>query len=156
MWRIRQFWRNVYRVCYWLPVIWKDRWWDHCYLLQVLEHKLRYDAERYCKSGMSADAGRIAIQMLNAAELCRRLYTDNYSTPWDKEAAESGWRLMNYMRSNLAKEGDLVFHSSEGSQRDPDLERKASWAYERESEMRNQDLDFLTKLLRKQIFSWWD
>lgn len=25
---------------YWLPVIWKDRWWDHAFLAELVSHKL--------------------------------------------------------------------------------------------------------------------
>ncbi len=153
---IKNWFHSLRRILYWVPILWNDRWWDSFYFLQIIEHKLRYDLERYRKCGMAEDADRNARQMQIAAELCRRISKDNYTTPWEKEAVESGRRLMNYMESNLIEKGDLISFSSEGYQENPDLRRKAHWAFEREDEMKRQDLDYLLRLFRKHMFSWWD
>ena len=40
-WRVCMFYRNVRRLCSWIPIIWTDRDWDSCYLLIIIRHKLQ-------------------------------------------------------------------------------------------------------------------
>jgi hypothetical protein len=154
--RVKTFYGNIRRVCQWLPVIWKDRYFDYAYLLEILEYKLRYDAKHYRMFGWGVDATCYAKQMEIAAELCRRIRTNNYYTPWNKEVAECGRRLFEYMENNVVMYNGLKCHSSEGYEHDELLAKKASWARVREEEMRKQDLDYLITLLRKHLFYWWD
>lgn len=73
MWRLRQLIRNLRRLWYWLPVLWRDRDYDHSYMLIVLRHKF-VSMERYFrKSGIMADAEQTADQIHLAVLLLDRL-----------------------------------------------------------------------------------
>ena len=39
---MRKFIYGIKQVIYWLPIIWKNRWWDYGYLLVLMEHQLDY------------------------------------------------------------------------------------------------------------------
>lgn len=156
IYRIRQFFRNIKRVFYWIPLLWEDRWFDSSWLLLIMEKKLRYDADHYMKYHVAVGGERRAKQMLTCAILCKRLASDDYKTPWDAGARESSWRMWNYMVGNVKKVGSLIIHTSEGYVEDPKLSREFRWATEREDEMKQQDRDLLFKIMKKHLFYWWD
>lgn len=153
---MKGFFRKVYRILYWLPILWRDRWWDSCFLLTIMAAKLRYDAERYAKSGCHVGNERDAKQMRTAAALCERLSRQDYASPWDAEETEAGRRFFDYLSTNKRTRGGLTYCSSEGYVPDVALSRASTWAGERHDAMRDQDLEFLLRLFRKHLFSWWD
>lgn len=145
------------RVLYWLPIIWKDRWWDSSFLLRILEAKLRYDSKRYAKYGHHVGNEREARQMLVAAVLCKRLADQNYTTPWDQERDVHVNQFFDHINSNsITLPNGVTLHSSRGFVPDPLLNKKARWATEREDEMAKQDLELLTNVIRKHLLGWWD
>jgi len=67
--------KNLYR---WRRLIWKDRDWDHSYLLLVMAHKLGQMETYHRLNGHTVDAQRMAKQMRVAKKLCERIADDNY------------------------------------------------------------------------------
>lgn len=148
---------SIRRVFYWLPFIWKDRWWDSSFMLRILEAKLRYDAVRYERNGVACGRERRAKQMRTAAILCHRLAEENYTSPWDAEQQEEAQHFFNYLMSNKKDEGDgLVYYTSEGYEPNPLLKKMSKWASDRKEYMRNQDLKLLLGFLKRHMFGWWD
>lgn len=50
---IPNFIHTVKRIWAWAPIIRKDRWWDYSFLLQIMAFKLKLDANKYEKLGLS-------------------------------------------------------------------------------------------------------
>jgi len=69
---------GVKSVLYWLPVIWKDRWYDWDFLMMILEHKLLQMGNMTRKKGCQEHSPEKAAQMLVCAELCKKIYTNEY------------------------------------------------------------------------------
>lgn len=67
--------RNLYR---WFPVIWCDRDWDWAYLYQIIEVKLHYMSRLQREHGVCVNAGHLAGEMEEAAELLRSIREDDY------------------------------------------------------------------------------
>ena len=156
MW-VREAIINVRRVIRWIPIIWRDRWWDSCFLLTIMAAKLRSDSEKYQKDGIACGCDRRAHQMKIAAILCERLSNGGYTTPWDNEAAQSVMRLMKYLDSNTTTlPNGLTVHTTDGYEPDPILRKKSRWAFEREDQMMDQDIEYLCKILKKHLTKWWD
>lgn len=149
---------NIQKVLYWLPIIWKDRWWDESFLLKILEAKLRYNAKWFEKHGHHVGSEREAHQMMVAANLCERLADQEYTTPWDKEANTSALRLFEYMEHHVEVRGNkgMTVCTSRGYVEDKYLHDCSRWAGKREDQMKQQDLELLCKILRKHLFKWWD
>jgi len=156
--KVRELLITLARVLYWLPIIWKDRWWDSSFLLQIIEAKLLYDAKKYKKDGVHVGAEIDAHNMFIAAALCKRLYEQEYTTPWDKERMEGANSLWEYMEAHTEVFGNkgLVAHTSRGYEVPKQLRDASQWAAKREDEMKQQDLDLLCKILQKHLFKWWD
>lgn len=156
--KLRDLYNSIRRIIHWLPILWKDGWWDSCFLLQIMETKLRYDATRYKNMGNHVGAERKAKQMRTAASLCNRLYEQEYTTPWDKENIEAANAFFDYMETHTEVFGNkgLTAHTSRGYEEPKRLHDASRWAAKREDEMKQQDLDLLCKILQKHLFKWWD
>ena len=82
MYRVRNFIRNVKRVWYWLPIIWKDRDWDYYYIYEMLKQKLIKVEQYILKDGIhiynDVDAANIrtAINMIEKVQ--NEYYLDQY------------------------------------------------------------------------------
>ncbi len=88
MHKIRQFFRNCYNVWRWLPVIWKDRDWDHGYIHDILIKKLEHqrdffksDKTHVARALETAEEIQIAIDKLNKT----RDVWDHYEEPFMDE-----------------------------------------------------------------------
>ena len=67
--------KNIYK---WLPTIWKDRDWDHFYIYQIIEFKLRKQADYISKKDRHTMAQEDARDMLTCAELINRVKEGYY------------------------------------------------------------------------------
>jgi hypothetical protein len=77
--------KNLYK---WFWVIWKDRDWDHHYILEVLKFKLEKQAKHLADVGFHNDAQRDAERMMTCVRLINKLQNEEY---YD-ELSESGVR----------------------------------------------------------------
>jgi hypothetical protein len=41
MYKIKTFFRRIWNIIRWIPILWKDRWDDYYYLLSIIEYKLK-------------------------------------------------------------------------------------------------------------------
>jgi len=78
MWRFRQLKISIKNLCRWFPIIWKDRDWDHFYIYQILEFKLRKQANYIGKMDRHTMAQKDARDMLTCAELINRVKEGYY------------------------------------------------------------------------------
>lgn len=121
----------------WFPVVWKDRQWDHIFLLTILRKKLslmeKFFREKcnHVNSERDADNIKFAILLLN------RIMEDDYSSVF---------------KPYEVKYGEISFKSF-SSEKEKELFHKCM---EHEVYLRNQDLDVLFSHLRKHILEWWD
>jgi hypothetical protein len=75
---IARLWQNVQNLVHWLPIIWRDRDWDHAYLLEIMEFKFRRMAIYHETKGHTVNRMRTARQLRVGATLCKRLREDTY------------------------------------------------------------------------------
>ena len=54
---------GIENVIMWLPVIWRDRWWDYSFLFSILKRKLEFMEEGFRKYGVSVRAEKDAKKM---------------------------------------------------------------------------------------------
>lgn len=155
---MKDFFYNFCRCIKWLPILWKDRWWDSSFLLRIMEFKLRQDADRYdSKWAHLQNADKRAKQMRICAALLKRLQDNDYTTPWDKEFHDYVDRHWNYIERNeeVLANGDSVY-SDEGFQRTRREELVSKWYRNRTKEMEDQDLNLLLKIFKTHLKGWWD
>ena len=88
--------KNLYK---WFWVIWKDRDWDHYYILQVLKFKLEKQANHLAENGFHNNAQRDAELMMTCVRLIDKLQNEYY---YD-ELCKSGVRSSEAVQNVIAK-----------------------------------------------------
>lgn len=69
---------NIKNIFYYLPVIWKDRYWDYEFILVLLKHKLERDKEHFKANNIVEDTSLIYNQIDEVIN-----YIDKYLNPDD-------------------------------------------------------------------------
>ena len=67
--------KNLWR---WFPVIWRDRNWDHAYIYQILEHKLKLQANQLEKIDLYVGCSRDVEIMRTCVKLMERVREGYY------------------------------------------------------------------------------
>jgi hypothetical protein len=78
MYKIKRFFRRVYNLYRWLPIIWKDQDWDDHYIWEVLKFKLKNQAEYIKTKGHHVDNERDAQRMMTCVRLIEKLQIGYY------------------------------------------------------------------------------
>jgi hypothetical protein len=75
----KEFIRGVKSVWYWLPVIWKDRNWDHRFIFTILSHKLKAQSKYIGSRDIHTRAKRDAEVMMTCVRLIERVQDEFYA-----------------------------------------------------------------------------
>jgi len=75
---IRNFKTGVRNLWYWLPVIWKDRNWDHRFIFDILSHKLEAQGRYIGKYGLHVNNWKDERDMLICVRLIDKLKEEFY------------------------------------------------------------------------------
>ena len=59
----RWFFKRIKHLIYWIPIIWKDYWFDDYYILIILKHKLKDMAINFKENGMTVESSTIAKEI---------------------------------------------------------------------------------------------
>jgi hypothetical protein len=80
MWRFKELKRSVINIWKWLPIIWRDRDWDQFYIYQILEFKLRKQANYISTMDRHTRAQEDSRDMLMCANLIAKVKEGSYSS----------------------------------------------------------------------------
>lgn len=161
--KIEQFFKEIIygieNLIIWLPVIWKDRNWDHWFLYKVLQHKLKQMIKLQRKWGNSINADDYADQMQVCVNLLDRLlkdeYLENALKPHEEKWGNSEMIFKPYNDDSCEFAGLSVEKAV--TEKDKDIEKKERMRlYKHSDQMAEQDLDMLFQNMRKYITGWWD
>ena len=65
----RTFITGIKNICKWLPIVWRDRDWDHFYIFQVLKFKIEKQAKYLSDKDRHMNAKRDAEIMMTVVRL---------------------------------------------------------------------------------------
>lgn len=158
-WPFRWTKYGLQNVWAYFPLIWRDRDWDYCFMLDLWELKFRRMAHLQATYGNGVLAHRYARQLRVAAALCKRISEDKYAD-FDRERHTAKWgRLKHsteptdtpYLRKMvLAYEN--VRTPEEDNQATDELRRFVKQA----EKQRENDLAYLCNLIDRKMLHWWD
>lgn len=113
---MKQLWKEIKRswqsFWLWISFLFADRWFDSSYLLRIIAHKCAYDAKMYELHGITIDADKVAKQLYEVADLCRKLATlEEYYEPYYiihnvKWAPAHASSLYPRMEESIRQEGE--------------------------------------------------
>lgn len=158
---------GIQNIIEYAPVIWKDRDWDHHFLLVLLEFKLSRMQKRFEDCTRIEDAPKIARQLEMCVNAIRRIKADDYRSSelaaldekWgdlvcpvcgdficycfpDKKGRGYHWIAL---RENVRSKGD-----------DERCDEEYRALYKQQEEDVEKDLDLLFDTIRNNIRCWWD
>jgi hypothetical protein len=84
MYEIKQFFRRIYNLYRWAPIIWRDQDWDHSYIYEILKFKLKNQAEYIGDKNRHTTAKRDAEIMMLCVRLIDKVQNEFYSTEYFK------------------------------------------------------------------------
>lgn len=167
--------RGFKSIWYWLPIIWKDRNWDHSYIYKVLQHKLKAQSKYIGDRGFHMNAERDAELMMTCVRLIDKVNEDWYAMEhidyqktksWFEPAGEgySTWKSKILVADfdRYFAEYPLIYKrviNGEGrfnlDGRD-DLELKSAIAMNIAHINQDRAHKLLFKILEQNINKWWD
>lgn len=142
---IRNIVRGIRNVIHYLPIIWRDRDWDHTYLLQLMEFKLRRMSKFFKEEDLLVHDERSSKETLICAELLKRLVEDDYcSKEWDEHYAKFPWEFEELPDGSALKIGKKG-------------ETNSSLKILRKSkEVRKVDEELFFKIFKRKYTHWWN
>ena len=82
MYKIKQFFKRIYNLYRWFPIIWKDQDWDDHFIFEILKFKLKNQAEYIGKRGIHVSAERDAEIMMTCVRLIEKIQDEYYGTEY--------------------------------------------------------------------------
>lgn len=156
---IQVVWYGVQNLIAFAPIVWKDRYWDHAFLLDLMEFKLRQMAWYHQKYGHTLNADKKALEMIEAAGICNRLRREEYGEDrYDQHDEKWGRIKLPKFRDEQGRRITLTINRE--NVRTPESKEQESKEFEDifqfEQLAQQRDLDRLAELFRTRLLGWWD
>ena len=87
----RDFKTGIKNIVYWLPIIWKDRNWDHRYIYTILQHKLKAQSKYIGDRDHHVTAKRDAEIMMTCVRLIDKVGEEFYSSEYSDYHKSKHW-----------------------------------------------------------------
>jgi hypothetical protein len=87
----KDLYKGIKNLIKWFPVIWRDRDWDHRYIFDILEHKLKSQAKYIGKYGNHLSAERDAEIMLTCVRLMGLVGDEYYQSEYQDYHQTKYW-----------------------------------------------------------------
>ena len=84
MYKIKQFFRRIYNLYRWFPIIWKDQDWDDYYIFEILKFKLENQAKYIGYHNRHVSAKRDAQIMMLCVRLIEKVQDEWYGCEYQK------------------------------------------------------------------------
>jgi hypothetical protein len=75
----KYFKQGVKNIIYWFPIIWKDRNWDSHYIFEILQHKLKAQANYIGSNDRHTRAQQDARRMRLCVKLIKKVQEEDYT-----------------------------------------------------------------------------
>ena len=154
---IRRFFKQIYRVIRYIPVIWRTYPWDHEHCLEIYKHSLLdlkheiihgYGANRK-KLGKKID---IMVMLINRINNDWEAYNDFRWTALEKEFGPS----MRILEEISEKPGFSTWDEKNERRSGPEFRKRLFQYHKEEAYLKKQDLDMLGKMMTKWGPYLWD
>lgn len=169
----RNFKIGVKNLYYWLPVIWKDRNWDHRYILEILKHKLesqsKYIGDRdiHTRAKRDAEVMMTCVRLIDKVkeEYYRSEHLDYYKTKnWFETSDDEGYctwesRIVEENFNDYFEKYPLIYKrviNGEGWVKIEDENDKQRIASNIAHINHNRARKLLFNIMENKIERWWD
>lgn len=173
----KYFKQGVKNIIYWFPIIWKDRNWDGHYIFEILQHKLKAQADYIGRRDFHTRAQLDAKRMRLCVKLIKKVQEEEYTMEYMDYHKDRVW-----FTPCKDREGSSLYNSEEVWEKYDEYFKKYPLVYKRvlngegifkfdnvvdtENKKRiamsiahlNHDRarKLLFKIMEENIESWWD
>lgn len=164
MYRVKQFFKRIYNVIRWLPIIWKDQDWDDFYIFEILKFKLKNQADYIGYHDRHTTAKRDAEVMMLCVRLIEKVQDEYYGSEYFKyHESDFNWKECKdkpgYVELDIVEKSE---HFDDYFKKYPRIAKqvveedkhKKAFQIARINEERAHKLLF--KILEQNIRRWWD
>ena len=139
--------RNLY---VWFPIIWRDRGWDHYFLLAMMEKKLTEMVKTFKAESAYMDNEETIRQIEEILPALKRLANDNY-------LHEEHEKLHEEFGEHEFKEipGGMYQMVRWDDEKEEAYSKRIKELFALEEKMKHEDLDFVFDNMKKNILGWW-
>lgn len=88
---LRNIKTGIKSIWYWLPIIWKDRNWDHRYIFDMMRHKLEAQSKYIGSRDIHTRAKRDAEVMMTCVRLMEKVQDEFYSGEYSDYHTTKHW-----------------------------------------------------------------
>jgi len=166
MYKVKQFFKRIYNLYRWFPIIWNDQDWDDHYIFEILKFKLKNQAEyigyhdRHMSAKRDAEIMMLCVRLMDKVqhEWYGREYQDYYKSDMRFIPSESHPGSYEMEVEILEENFDDYFKKYPLTYRMvPDLQApKEEIAYRIAKINEERAHKLLFKLLEQNIRRWWD
>ena len=140
-----EFRRSIQRVICWIPIIYKDRDWDHAYIIDILVYKLERMRDCILRNAIIEDAQKVADEI----DECVRRLKATIDTNWaDKE------RDAFHAKYNLSEASIIDFFGFLDA--NPKIKKEFNAINKRGYKAEEKQFQEAFNYLRDHIRNWWD
>ena len=146
IWHVRLFFRKLFKVCAYVPVLWNNEDFDHGYILKLLRYKIKRTRNHIAKHQLHTEWQRDVWNMNYALLLLDRVMADDYfidehHAHWEK------WP----MKFEVDEQGRHFSPSMSDAER-------ADWEplHQKTVQAEQDDWHNLWKFLDEHLKEWWD
>lgn len=170
---IGDFKRGVENIWSWLPVIWKDRNYDHVFILEILKYKIENQSKYIERCGVYEDRWRDLRNMracVNLIDLITSSFYDNEYREYHKvkyrfKLVDKKNGLSTIQSRQIEENFDLYFSkypliykrfvNNSGLQETEEIKEKESIARNIASTNHTRAKRLLFKILEQEVEKWW-
>jgi len=166
MYKVKQFFKRIYNLYRWFPIIWNDQDWDDHYIFEILKFKLKNQAEyigyhdRHMSAKRDAEIMLLCVRLMDKVqhEWYGREYQDYYKSDMRFIPSESHpgsyemeVEILEENFDDYFKKYPLIYRMV------PDLQApKEEIAFRMAKINEERAHKLLFKLLEQNIRRWWD
>ncbi len=143
--KIREVFENLKRVKKWVPVIWKDRDWDHYYFEQIVIFKLKSMEDYFLNHGVTTTSEQCAKEMREVIN-----FLEKTEEEYEKEIYPDQEELYEGFESNIFKQKTEL----SPKEKEQDETRYKVWEEASCRFLQNKKKAFI--IISEKLLSWWD
>jgi hypothetical protein len=166
----RSFFDGVSNLIAWAPIIFRDRDWDHSFLLKILEFKFRR-MKKCLGAARHIDSDVVARELTDCADACHRILLDDYASEeflahslrWGDSVCPKCGEFACRCYPVQGEEGGTIAYelvTQYQNAHTPEEEKQARQEFHNivwlEGQRMQADLIFICSTMKARLFSWWD
>jgi len=160
-WRIKEFFRSIYSLIQWFPIIWKDRHWDDYFITKLLQKKIEFQRAYLVSANRHVNIDRDNYWMTVVLNLLERKHCDYY-TMEKYEYIVMGEDLFSEPESDTLDEYIAKYPSAKRlaikkyAKNNKSLNNKDSISFYMSHIRQEKADDLIFEILKKHSAEWWD